>query len=123
MIFIICLALGIIGTVGILWFSSGSLHYLENPVPKGQEWFRLHPEHIEARFAGHIRERIRELLKDILVVLIGWYRAISKKITIKQVVKKKVRAFLYDHKPDGERHPSAFWNQVKKDSNDTDKMN
>jgi hypothetical protein len=113
MIFIICIVVGIIGIFGILWISSGSLRYLENQPPKGSEWYVIHPENLESHLGRKLQEYARSLLKFALIWLIQAYRKISKEITIKQVVKKKVRAFLYDHTPDGVRHPSEFWSRVR----------
>ncbi len=113
MIFIICIVVGIIGVFGILWISSGSLNYLENQVPKGSEWYSIHPEHLESRFGWKVQEYTRNILKIFLIWLIAIYRRISKEVTIKQVVKKKVREFLYDHTPNGVRHPSEFWHRVR----------
>lgn len=113
MIFIICIAIGIVGILGTLWLSSGSLRYLENQVPKGSEWYSIHPENLESRLGFKIQEQLRNLMKLLLIWLIAVYRRISKEVTIKQTVKKKVREFLYDHSPNGVRHPSEFWNRVK----------
>jgi hypothetical protein len=50
-----------------------------------------------------------------LIWLIAIYREISKEITIKQTLKKRVRTFLYEHTPEGVRHPSDFWHRVRHD--------
>lgn len=113
MIFIICIVIGIIGLVGTLWVSSGSLRYLENQVAKGSEWYRIHPEHLGSHLGAKFEEYVRHLLKLLLIWLIQIYRRISKEVTIKQVVKKKVREFLSDHTPGTTRHPSEFWNRVR----------
>ena len=113
MIFIVLIALGIVGTIGTIWLSSASLRYLENPIPSGNEWFSVSPEKMESMIGMKIRQESRKVLKIVLIWLIGIYRKISQKITLKQTVKKHVRGILYDHAPEGVRHPSEFWNQVK----------
>ncbi len=113
MIFIILIVLGLAGILGTLWFSYGSLRYIEYPVPKGSEWFALSPETFESGFALRARKAIRGLIKLLLIWLIHLYRSVSKEIRVKQVVKQKVREFLYDHTPEGVRHPSEFWSHVK----------
>lgn len=113
MIFIILLVLGLIGMIAAIWLSSASLRYVEHPVTPGTEWFAVSPERIEAAIAAAVQTRFREVLKVILKWAIRQYRETSKKITIKQEIKKRVRSFLYEHKHDGSRNPSAVWNQLK----------
>ena len=113
MIFIILIVIGVLGMIGTLSVSSGSLRYKEHPVAKGSEWFSVNPEVLESRLGAKIREETRGLIKIILIWLIKQYRDLSQKITVKQTVKKKIRAFLYDHDPDGKLNPSEFWNQVR----------
>lgn len=113
MIFTILIILGIIGITGTLWMSSASLRYAENPIPRGDEWWNITPEGIESSLGNRLRESSKNLIKKVLIWLIGIYRNISKKVTVKQTIKKKVREFLYEHTPDGERHPSDFWSRVK----------
>jgi len=113
MVFIILIVLGIIGLIGTLWFSAGSLRYVENPVAQGSEWYSVSPDVLESKLGLKIREELRKVLKVVLIWLIKIYRDMSQKITLKETVKKQVRAFLYEHKPDGERNPSEFWDRVR----------
>lgn len=113
MIFIIIIIVGIIGMTGTLWLSGARLRYQEKNIPHGQEWFVIAPDKIESAITAQVRKGFRNLLKVILVWLLGWYRHLAKKITVKQLVKQRVRSFLYDHTPDGVRHPSEFWHRVK----------
>ena len=114
MIFIVLVIVGIIGMIGTIWLSSASLRYAENPIEPGSEWFSLSPETIEQTISAKFRQEFRAFLKIVLIWLIAIYRKLSEKITIKQTVKKHVRGFLYDHSADGVRHPSEFWNKVRK---------
>jgi hypothetical protein len=114
MIFIVLVIVGVLGMIGTIWLSSASLRYAENPIEPGSEWFSLSPETIEQTVSAKIRQEFRKLLKVVLIWMIALYRRVSEKITIKQTVKKHVRGFLYDHTPDGIRHPSEFWHKVRK---------
>ncbi len=113
MIFIICIVVGIIGIVGILWISSASIRYLENPIAHGTEWFQFHPEYFQSGITSYFQKHARYFLKKILIWLIAVYRKLAQKITVKQMVKKKIREFLYDHSTEGKKHPSEFWNKVR----------
>jgi hypothetical protein len=109
---IILMVLGALGVIGITWIS-GSFKSRETTIPRGSEWFSISPDVLESELSMHIRERFRNLLKVILVRMIALYRRVSKEITVKQLLKKQVRAFLYDHTPEGVRHPSEFWHRVR----------
>ncbi len=111
---IILIVLGLIGVIGTVWVS-GSFKARETTISKGSEWFSISPEVLESELTMRIREHFRNLLKALLIWMIGWYRKISKEITVKQVLKKQVRTFLYDHTPEGIRHPSDFWHRVRHD--------
>lgn len=112
--FIVLIVIGLAGTAGTVWFARGGLRFAEYPVPaRGQEWFALSPELVESAFTMRARQAARNLLKRLLIWLIRIYREISRRITVKQAVKRKVREFLYDHTPEGVRHPSEFWSRAK----------
>lgn len=114
MIFVILIVLGIVGMVLTIWISSASLRYIENPaVAHGDEWFITSPEKIESAITLQIQKGFRNLVKVILIWLLAVYRDMSQKVTVKQTLKKKIRAFLYDHTPHGVRHPSEFWHLVR----------
>ena len=117
---IILMVLGALGVVGIVWIS-GSFKSRETIIPRGSEWFSISPVILESELSMHIREKFRNFLKVILVWMIALYRRISKEITVKQVLKKQIRSFLYDHTPEGVRHPSEFWHRVKHPKKHTEK--
>lgn len=123
MIFIILAAVGMIGVVATVWLSSASLRYAERPVAPGTEWFSMSPEKIESAVAMAVQTRFREVLKVILKWAIRQYRETSKKITVKQEIKKRVRAFLYDHNRTGSRNPSAMWGQLKNSGENSQDIN
>jgi hypothetical protein len=109
---IILIILGGLGIAGTIWLSKG-YRSKQFAVPKGSEWFSISPEVLESELSMRIQEKFRRFLKIILIWMIALYRRLSKEITVKQVLKKKVREFLYDHTPEGVRHPSDFWHRVR----------
>ena len=109
---IVLVIIGAIGVIGTIWVSA-SFKARETTIPKGSEWFSISPEIVESEISMRLREKFRNLLKQILIWMIAWYRKVSKEITIKQALKKQVRTFLYDHTPEGVRHPSEFWHRVR----------
>lgn len=114
MIFAILIGVGLIGISLTLWVSHPKLYSAE---PLTQEpWYILHPENFESGLIEEMRKVFRNLLKWILIHLIALYRQISEKVTVKQVLKKRIRAFLYEHRNGDERNPSEFWHKVRKDS-------
>lgn len=104
--------LGALGVIGSIWLSSG-FKSRATTIPRGSEWFSISPEILESELSMRIQERFRKFLKTLLIWMIALYRRVSREITVKQVLKKKVRAFLYDHTPEGVRHPSEFWHKVR----------
>lgn len=109
MAFIILIIVGAAGMAGTLYLSSGI-----SREPAGSEpWYALHPENLESGLTRSVRTWIRGLLRTALIWMIRRYRQWSEKITVKQVLKQRVRQFLYEHEPGGSRHPSEFWNKVK----------
>ncbi len=104
--------LGGLGIIGTIWISSEN-YKSRDPIPKGSEWFSVSPEILESELSMRIQEKFRGFLKIVLIWMIALYRRVSKEVTVKQVLKKKVRAFLYDHTPEGVRHPSDFWHRVR----------
>lgn len=114
MIFIILIAIGIIGIAGLLWLSEGNLRTAESPVAPGREWYAIPSDVFETSLAVAIKKRFRLLIKDLLLFLIKVYRRISREIRIKEMVKAKVREFLYEHDRSLTRGPSEFISSVKK---------
>jgi hypothetical protein len=110
---IVLIVLGGIGIVGTIWISSASFKSKETTIPRGSEWFSVSPDVLESELSLKAREGFRGALKVLLIWMISLYRRVSKEVTVKQVLKKKVRAFLYDHTPEGVRHPSEFWSRVR----------
>lgn len=109
---IILIILGGLGIIGTIWLSKG-YQSKESIIPKGSEWFSISPEVLESELSMRIQEKFRKFLKVVLIWMIALYRRVSKEVTVKQVLKKKVREFLYDHTPEGVRHPSDFWHKVR----------
>lgn len=112
MIFVILIIIGFIGIVGTLWLSSAKARTTEGSIT-GPAWYSLSPGQIESAASAAVQSRFRELLRILLHWMIGQYRNVSKKITVKQEVKKRVRAFLYEHREGGARNPSAMWGQLQ----------
>jgi len=110
---IILIGVGIIGILGTIWLTQARVRSVEFPIHKDHEWFRISPEKIEAVIGTRIREHVRAFLKIILIWMLRIYRRVSGKITIKKVLKQKVREFLYEHTPTSIRHPSEFWHKVR----------
>lgn len=108
----ILIVFGGIGMASTLWLSSKVARH-KQPVPRGHEWFSISPDLLESELATTIQNLLKGILKTILVWTIALYRKISREITIKQVLKKKIRTFLYDHTSEGVRHPSEFLNRVR----------
>ncbi len=106
------IVLGGLGIIGTIWISSGN-YKSRDPIPRGSEWFSVSPEILESGLSIRIQEKFRAFLKILLIWMIALYRRVSKEVTVKQVLKKKIRAFLYDHTPEGVRHPSEFWHRVR----------
>ncbi len=104
--------LGSLGVLGTIWLSSG-FKSKTTTISRGSEWFSISPEVLESKLSVRFQEKLRAFLKIVLIWMIALYRRLSKEITVKQVLKKKVRAFLYDHTPEGVRHPSEFWHKVR----------
>lgn len=114
MIFVILVVAGAVGIIGTLWISSGSLRYAENQIARGNEWFIITPEKIESVVTNAARSKFREILKIILKWAIKKYRETTRDVQIRQEIKKRVRAFLYDHHVDGShKQPSAVWKQLQ----------
>lgn len=112
MIFIILITVGLLGIIGTLWLSHPSFYHREQP--STEPWYVLHPENFESGLVEEIRKLIRNLLKWVLIRMIALYKALSERITVKQVLKKRIRAFLYEHRTGDDRKPSDFWNKVRK---------
>lgn len=112
MIFAILIGVGLIGIGLTLWVSHPEIHSAEPPTK--EPWFILHPENFESGPIEEFRKFFRKILKWILVRLITLYRRVSEKVTVKQVLKKRIRAFLYEHRSEDERNPSEFWHKVRK---------
>lgn len=112
MISIILIVIGILGIGVTLWMSHPKLYH--DAVPEGDPWYVLHPENFESGLIQSARNWLRSLIKILLIAMIGIYRKLSEKITVKQVLKKKIRGFLYEHANQGVRNPSEFWNKVRK---------
>lgn len=110
MIFIILVIVGSMGVLGTLYLSSGIPSQDQAVSP----WYTLHPENFQTGLTQAVRIWIKNLLKVALIWMIRKYRTISEKVTVKQVLKQKVRKFLYEHEPGTVRHPSEFWNKVRK---------
>ena len=113
MIFIICIVLGVLGIFGTMWIASADVRSIEYTIPHGKEWFSLAPETDDSAVKNIIRTKIRAVLKVVLIWLIAVYRDLSKKITVKQAVKQKVREFLYEHDRTSVHIPSDFITKVK----------
>ena len=109
---IIFIVIGGIGIAGTLWLSSSRIRSRGITISKGSEWFTISPDVLEAELSMSLREKFRMMLKIVLIWMIALYRKLAREITVKQILKKKVRAFLYDHTPEGIRHPSEFWHRV-----------
>ncbi len=105
--------LGSLGIFGTIWISSASIKSRETTIPRGTEWFSISPEVVESELSMRIQEKFKNFLKIILIWMIALYRKVSREVTVKKVLKKKVREFLYDHTPEGVRHPSEFWHRVR----------
>jgi hypothetical protein len=102
-----------IGIASTLWLSNARLKNAEFPVEPGHEWFAIPTDVFETSLAIAIKKQFRNVLKIILIWLLDQYRKISREITIKQVVKQKVRAFLSDHDHTHPHTPSEFLKAVK----------
>lgn len=113
MVFAILVVIGIIGIKGTLWLSNARLRNAEFPNQSGQEWFTIPTDVFETSLGIAIKKQFRNVLKIILIWLLNQYRKISREITIKQVVKQKVRAFLSDHDHTHQHTPSEFLKTVK----------
>lgn len=113
MIFAILIGVGFIGIALTLWVSHPKMYY-ERPLSE-EPWYVLHPENFESGLIEELRRWFRELLKWVLIRMIALYRALSEKVTVKQMLKKRIRAFLYEHRNGEERNPSPFWNKVRKE--------
>ena len=113
MVFAILIVIGIIGIAGTLWLTDARVRAAEFPVAPGHEWFSVPEDVFETSLAIALRKRFRSLLKTILIWMLAKYRKISREITIKQVVKQKVRAFLSDHDHNHPHAPSEFLKTVK----------
>ena len=111
MLYIILIIIGTAGALTTLWLSHPKIALRETPT--GDPWYILHPENFESGVIQHIRSIARTALKWILIWLIAAYRKLSEKITVKQVLKKKIRGFLYEHSHDSIRHPSEFLNKIR----------
>lgn len=98
--------------IGSVWLSNG-FKSRTTTIPRGSEWFSISPDILESELSARIQEKFRKVLKTLLIWMIALYRKISKEITVKQALKKQVRTFLYDHTPEGVRHPSEFWHKVR----------
>ncbi len=114
MIFAILIAVGLVGVLFTLWINHPRV-YTPLP-PTGEPWFVLHPENFESGIIEELRKLFRNMLKWILIRLIALYRDLSEKITVKQMLKKRIRAFLYEHRQHNERNPSEFWHKVRKNT-------
>ena len=112
MIYSLLIIVGLLGILGTLWISHPRLHSAEQP--SGDPWYVLHPENFESGVIEQLRTLTRAVIKWILIWMISIYRKLSEQITVKEVLKKKIRGFLYEHTHDSIRHPSEFWNKVKK---------
>lgn len=111
MLYIILIIIGTVGALTTLWLSHPKIALRETPA--GDPWYILHPENFESGVIQHIRKTARAILKLVLIWMIAAYRKLSEKITVKQVLKKKIRGFLYEHSHDSARQPSEFWNKVR----------
>lgn len=112
MIYIILIVLGLVGISTTLWISHPKWSHTHTP--SGDAWYILHPENFESGVIQYARSLLRAWIKWLLIWMIHWYRRLSEKVTVKQVLKKKIRGFLYEHTHDSIRHPSEFWNKVRK---------
>lgn len=114
MIFAILIAVGLLGVALTLWVTHPKVY--SDLSPTGEPWYVLHPENFESGIIEEFRKLFKNILKWILIRLIGLYRNLSEKITVKQMLKKRIRAFLYEHRQHNERNPSEFWHKVRKDT-------
>lgn len=112
MIYIILIVLGLLGISTTLWISHP--RWSHPTPPSGDAWYILHPENFESGVIQYFRSLLRTSIKWLLIWMIHWYRKLSEKVTVKQVLKKKIRGFLYEHSHDSNRNPSEFWNKVRK---------
>ncbi|MDB4983913.1 MAG: hypothetical protein JWM20_92 [Patescibacteria group bacterium] len=116
MVFAILIVIGIIGIVGTLWLSGARVRATEFPVEPGHEWFAVPEDVFETSLAIAVKKRFRSMLKVILLWSLEHYRRVSREITIKQVVKAKVRKFLTDHDHLHPHAPSEFLKTVKRET-------
>jgi late competence protein required for DNA uptake (superfamily II DNA/RNA helicase) len=110
MIYGILCVVGIIGIAGTLWISRGRYEQRTDPIDR--PWFSFSFDDYEHGVIYSIQLWLRSFLKKVIIIMLYLYRNISKKIMIKQVVKKKIRAFLSDHH-ETHRSPSEFWNSIR----------
>lgn len=112
MIFIICIVIGILGIVGTLWLAQKPQSIA---LPTKKSWVIIHPDVWESHISQYFVETFREAFKELLIWMLVQYRKIARRITVKQVVKKRIRNFLAEPKPEVPTEPSEFWNNVKED--------
>lgn len=110
MIFIICIVIGILGIMITLWIAQKpeSIAF-----PEKKAWVTIHPEVWESHISSYLIDSFREILKEILISLLHFYRTLSKKITVKKVVKQHIRKFLTEPRPETPAKTSPFWEQVR----------
>ncbi len=113
MIFIILIVLGLLGMGITLYVSNGAVLAKEYGTEGQEPWYVLHPENFESGLSSQVRTLTRKILKVMLLWMIEQYRKLSEKITVKQVVKARIRNFLYEHDKNAPRQPSEFWTKVR----------
>jgi hypothetical protein len=111
----------LVGISTTLWMSHS--RFAHTKTPQGDPWYVLHPENFESGVIQYMQALARTWLKWFLIWTIHFYRKLSEKVTVKQVLKKKIRGFLYEHTHDTIRHPSEFWNKVRTTTARSKKIN
>lgn len=120
MVFIIGIVIGILGLGTLLFVASASRRHRTNPpIAQGDEWFSHNITRLESHIQQSFEKGFRIVVKNILLWMVDLYRSLARKITVKELAKKKIRQFLSDQNTSEHRTPSAFWKKVTEDSEDT----
>jgi hypothetical protein len=92
MYFLIAIIACILGIVILLKFAKPNYDHQEHLIDTDR-WI--------ARMEFGLQKFLHEILRILVVHLVGWYRFVTRNITIHKSLRQKIRKVLYDHHTHG----------------------
>lgn len=111
MIFVILFFVSLLVIAGVLLAINKRTHGIRPT--KSEAWFNPDIGIILEHLSEALENLMRDGMRELVLILLHWYRKFGARIRIKSYVKEKLREYLYEHSRDEAKTSSQFLRHVR----------